>query len=146
MPVPEGDTVCRFIRHQDWSKRDKRPRPGAFKQAELSVWHRDRLASKDVRLEDLCIEHLAGCGQAHHTAADYLEFARQAGQREGTSFRVRVEWRPEDRYVEDPWRSWRYAHVQVEAVEGPGNFLVEFRRLLALNSRHSVAPHQGTSG
>ena len=140
MPVPEDDVVCRFIRPSDWSTRDQRPRPGAFKQAGLSVWHRDRLSSRQVRLEDLRIEHLSGCGQAHHVVADYLEFAQEAARREETPFQVQVEWRPEDQYVAEPWRPWRDAHVQVEAVEGPDQFLVEFRRMLALNTRFSVAP------
>ncbi len=140
MPVPEDDIVCRFIRPDDWSNRDKRPRPGAFKQADLSVWHKGRLSERDVLLEDLRIGHLAGCGQAHHTVADYLEFARKAAQCEGRPFQVQIEWRPEDQYVEEPWRPWRDAHVQVEAMEGPGKFLVEFRRQLALNLRFSVPP------
>ena len=142
MPVPEDAIVCRFIRRDDWSIRDSRPRPGAFKQADLSVWHRDYLLSRHVLLKDLCIEHLTGCGQAHHAVADYLEFAWRAAQCEGTPFQVQVEWRLEDQYVEEPWRLWRDAHVQVEAVEGPSKFLVEFRRLLALNSRYSVSPEQ----
>ena len=142
MPVPEDDILCRFIRPGDWSKRDNRPKPGAFKQAELSVWHRDRLLSRQVRLEDLRIGHLSGCGQAHHTVADYLLFARKAAQLERTPFRVQVEWRPEDQYVDKPWQPWRDAHVQVEAVEGPDKFLVEFRRQLALKSRYSVPPDQ----
>ena len=140
MPVPEDDVVCRFIRPDDWSIRDNRPRPGAFKQAELSVWHKDRLSSQGSTLEDLLIEHLAGYGQAHHAVADYLESAQEAVEREGTPFQVQVEWRPEDQYVEEPWRPWRDAHVQVEATEGPRKFLIEFRRLLALNSRFSVPP------
>ena len=57
-----------------------------------------------------------------------------------TPFQVQVEWRPEDKYVDEPWRRWRDAHVQVEAIEGPVKFLVEFRRLLALKSRFSVPP------
>ena len=140
MPVPEDDVVCRFIRPDDWSNRDNRPRPGAFKQGDLSLWHRDRLLSRQVLLEDLRVEHLSGYGQAHHVVADYLKFARKAEQHEGTPFQVQVEWRPEDKYVDEPWRRWRDAHVQVEAIEGPVKFLVEFRRLLALKSRFSVPP------
>ena len=142
MPVPEDDIVCRFIRPNDWSKRDQRPRPSAFKQAALSVWHRDRLRSRNAALEDLRIEQLSGYGQAHHTTGDYLAFADEAEEIEDQQFKVQVEWRPEDQHVDEPWRQWRYAHVQVEAVEGPDKFLVEFRRLLALNSRVAIPPDQ----
>ena len=140
--MPPNDILCRFIRPDDWSKRDNRPRPGAFKQAALSVWHKDRLLAHQVQLEDLRIEHLAGYGQAHHTVADYLQLACQASQTEGVLFQVQVEWRPEDQYVEKPWRRWQYAHVQVEAIEGPDRFLAEFRRLLAQNSRAAIPPDQ----
>lgn len=140
MPVPEVDIVCRFVRTQDWSSRDNRPRPGAFKQDGLSVWHRDRLLSSHVQLEDLRIDSLAGCGQAHHRVSDYLDFAQPASEEAGTPFAVQVEWRPEDENVAQPWRRWRYAHVQVEATEGPAHFLQEYRWLLAVNSRYSVPP------
>ena len=122
-PVPEDDIVCRFIRKQDWSFRDNRPKPGAFKQPALSVWHKDQLLAHGIPLEDLRIEHLANHGQALHTVGDYLKFADCSAQVAETPFGVRVEWRPEDEHVAEPWRRWRFAHAQVEAVEGPGNFL-----------------------
>ncbi len=142
MPVPSDDILCRFVRPNDWSRILNRPKPGAFKQAELSVWHRDRLRERGVPLEDLRIEHLAGYGQAHHTVGDYLDCAREAEQIEGEPFRVQVEWRPEDEYVAEHWRQWRYAHVQVEVREGPVQFLAEFRRLLAEKTRFKVPPDQ----
>ena len=140
MPVPEEDIVCRFVRSQDWSSRDNRPRPGAFKQAALSVWHLESLQSQGVRVEDLRVEHLARAGQAHHLVEDYLALAHFASEEVGTPFAVRVEWRPEDEYVSEPWRPWRYAHVQVEAIEGPAQFLQEYRWLLAVKSRYLVPP------
>ena len=140
MPVPQDDVLCRFIRPRDWNKGTGRPSQRAFAQPGLSVWHIGSLLEKGVSLEDLCIEHLAGYGQAHHTAGDYLRFAAEASESEETPFQVEVEWRPEDQYVAEPWRPWAYAHVQVEAVEGPPNFLLEFRRLLALNARYLVPP------
>lgn len=140
MPVPVFDILCRFVRPKDWSKTDNRPKPAAFKQADLSVWHKDKLLARHVRLEDLRIEHLTGYGQAHHTTGDFLQFATEAGQIENCEFSVQVEWRPEEKYVAEPWRRWNYAHVQVEAVEGPKNFLVEFRRKLSLNARVVIPP------
>ena len=140
MPVPEDDILCRFIRPRDWSRILNRPKPAAFKQAALSVWHEARLRERNVLLTDLLIEHLAGFGQAHHTAGDYHDCAREAARRDGEPFQVQVEWRPEDQYVAEPWREWNYAHVQVEATEGPQQFLPEFRRILAERSRHSYTP------
>lgn len=93
-----------------------------------------------MSLEDLRIAHLAGYGQAHHTTGDYLRFAAEASESEGVPLRVQVEFRPENEYVVEPWRLWAYAHVQVEAIEGPPNFLLEYRRLLALNARYVVPP------
>ncbi len=140
MPVPVEDILCRFIRPQDWSTRDQRPKPSAFKQAELSLWHQERLGCNNVSLRDLQIENLKGCGQAHHKSKDYLEFAPQSAENSGELLQVQVKWRPEDEFVEGPWREWRYAHVQVEAISGPPKFTREFRRLLALNSRVNIPP------
>jgi len=140
VPVLEEDIVCRFVRSQDWSSRESRPRPGAFKQADLSVWHLEILQTQGVRVEDLRVEQLVGAGQAHHLVSDYLDLARSASEKAETPFAVRVEWRPEDEFVAEPWRPWRFAHVQVEATEGPAQFLPEYRWLLAVNSRYLVPP------
>ncbi len=83
---------------------------------------------------------MAGYGQAHHTVGDYETLAEQAALRTGIPFQVRAEWRSEDQYVDEPWRNWAYAHVQIEALEGPANFLAEFRRLLAAYARLVVPP------
>ena len=104
------------------------------------MWHLESLQSHGVRVEDLRVEHLAGAGQAHHRVSDYIELARRASEVEGIPFSVRVEWRREDEFVSEPWRLWGYAHVQVESVEGPEQFLGEFRRILAQNSRNVVPP------
>ena len=138
MPVPPDDIVCRFIRPADWNKRDNRPKSAAFKGPGLSVWHNASLLDSGVSLETLQIEHLAGSGQAHHTAGDYIHLAAAAAQSEDTAFRVQVEWRPE--YATGFWRQWSYAHAQVETMEGPPNFLPEFRDLLAKNCRHQSPP------
>ena len=140
MPVPPYDVLCRFIRPADWSRRDNRPRPGAFKQAALSVWHIGQLRTMHVELDELRIAHLSGCGQAHHNAIDYQELAAQASQTENIPFQVQVKWRPGPQYVSQPWRPWSAAHCQVEATIGPANFLPEYRRLLAAKTRHAVPP------
>ena len=140
MPVPQDDRLCRFIRPRDWNKGTGRPSQRAFAQPGLSVWHIGRLLESGVSLGDLQIEHLAGYGQAHHTAGDYERFASEAAEEQDTPIQVRVEWRPEDQYVAEAWQPWAYAHVQVEAIEGPPGFLLEFRRLLALNARYVAAP------
>ena len=144
MPVPLDDVVCRFISPMHWSARENGPREGAFKppsgQADISVWHQGRLLERNARPEDLLIENLAGFGQALHRARDYTELAIEVSENSGEPFEVQVEWRPEDEYVELPWRRWRYAHVQVEAIAGPPQFLRRFRKLLTVNSRVVIPP------
>ena len=72
MPVPEEDIVCRFVRSKDWSKSEQRPKPGAFKQPDLSVWHQARLRAHHARLEHLQFGSLARTGQAHYTVGDLV--------------------------------------------------------------------------
>ena len=134
MFVPSDDNLCRFVRPADWSVRDSRPRPGAFKQPALSVWDCTSLSQHGVSIDELKIEHLRGNGQAHHTAGGYMTFARQLG------LGVQVVWRADGEYVAEPWRQWNYAHVQVEATSGPAQFTSEYRGLLATNCRYSFAP------
>ena len=138
MPVPPDDMLCRFISPDKWNHKLNLPIQRAFKQVDLSVWHRDQLLQRKIQIEDLLIENLVGCGQAHHTVDDYLKFAHTVTQDEGIQCQVLVEWRPDEAGA--PWWGWRYAHVQVEAMEGPGDFPLEFRRLLAANSRHRIPP------
>ena len=69
-----------------------------------------------------------------------MELAHEVSKQAGESFAVQVEWRPEDEYVERPWRQWRYAHAQVEAVAGPSQFLRRFRKLLTANSQRVIPP------
>ena len=138
LPVPPDDIVCRFIRPTDWNKRDNRPKSAAFKQPGLSVWHNERLLNNGVSLETLQVGHLAGSGQAHHAAGQYIELAAEVAQSEGTAFRVQVEWRPEN--ATEFWQQWDYAHAQVETLEGPPNFPPEFRDLLALSCRYQAPP------
>ena len=104
------------------------------------MWNVESLQSHGARVEDLQVEHLAGSGQAHHRVSDYSELARRASEVEGVAFSVRVEWRRDDEYVSEPWRQWRYAHVQVETIVGPEQFLGEFRRYLAQSSQYLVPP------
>lgn len=142
MPVPYDDIVCRFIspHRRTWNRKLNQPTQRAFKQENLSVWHQDKLREYNVQLEDLLIENLGGYGQAHHTVGDYLDFALKAAQEEGEPCQVRIEWRPDD--VTALWWQWRYAHIQVEATEGPTDFPLEFRRMLAANSRYVVPPEE----
>lgn len=142
MSVPSDDTLCRFVRPRDWSRRDRRPKPGAFKQSGLSVWNCRKLHERGVRVDELRIGHLAGYGQAHHTAGDYLDYARDAERRSGDAIRVSVIARTDDEYVEQGWRKWRYAHVQVEAISGPDQFTPLYRGLLATNCRYCMPPDE----
>lgn len=136
--------VCRFIRPQDWSRDHQRPRAGAFKdnRGGFSVWRLDRLQQQSVPIADLLIAELLGCGQAHHTAGDYSDFAALAAQEKDQPLQVQVEWRTEDEYVTPAWRQWSYAHAQVEidVTQDTNEVLKEFRRLLSLECRALTAP------
>lgn len=140
MPVPNADVICRFIRPDAryWNPKTNEPLQRAFKQVNLSVWHQERLRENGVALHELLIENLAGYGQALHTVQYYLELASIIEQEEGEPFQIQIEWRPDE--VTKPWWQWRYAHVQVEVSEGPGDFPLEFRRRLAANAQVVVPP------
>ena len=140
MPVPADDTLCRFINPDKWNFNLNLPTQRAFKQVGLSLWHLGELLQNTSQPEDLLIENLVGCGQSHHTAGDYVRLALEVTQNEGIPCQVQVEWRPDK--VPQPRWEWRYAHVQVEAMEGPEDFPLEFRRLLAANSRYTIPPSQ----
>lgn len=142
MPVPLEDTVCRFIRQgrKNWSTRDNRPKPPAFKQDGLSLWHIERLRQNSVSLDDLRIGSLSGAGQAYHTVEDYFRLARRASDEAGSPLSISVEWRTEPEHVSEEWRKWSYAHVQAEILDGAENVRVRFRQLLALNARQVIPP------
>ena len=112
MPLPPEDTVCRFVRDDDWSKREGRPRSGAFKQPGLSLWHPDRLQANDACLEDLQFGSLQGSRQALLTVQQFLDAARCAERKRGGVLRVAVEWRPDT--VAEAWQQWSYAHAEME--------------------------------
>lgn len=152
MPVSSGDTVCRFVRTRDWSQTEGRPKPGAFKSANMSVWNQDRLNERGVELSALQIGALTGSGRAHYQVSDILRLADEAKQegneRRGapSNFSVQVEYRTEDEYVEPDWRKWNYAHVQVEEEatdDASKEDLRGFRRMLSLHADRPVPPNPG---
>ena len=140
MPVPPQDVICRLIRKQDWNKRDSRPKTSAFKDHNFSVWHLERLNASGANPQLLCIDALAGAGEAHHEVRDYLTYAQQTAFNQNIDFAVQVEWRSEDQDVDPPWRQWRNAHAQVEDSAGRAKLPLKFRELLALNARSCRRP------
>lgn len=144
MPVPPDDIICRFInpdpKSRTWNSNLNEPTQRAFKQVGLSVWHQERLHQQKVALEALLIENLTGYGQAHHQVKDYFHLALEVARDENVRCQVEVEWRPDE--VTEHWWQWRYAHVQVEATEGPPDFPLEFRRRLAANARVVIPPNR----
>lgn len=144
MPVPDDDSICRFIRTTDWSTVHNKPKAKSLKGRELSVWHEGRLLDQGEGLQDLQIESLAGSGQLNLTAGDYLDIAKEVSSRMKTSLQVRVEWRSEDQYVKGPWRKWRDAHAQVEIVGNSWeHFPPPFRDLVIITAQRKnglIAP------
>ena len=106
----------------------------------MSVWHEGRLTECGVTLEELQLESLEDSGRAFHTVADYLELADEVEQKTGKSCELRIEWRSEDCNVLEHWRQWRYAHVQVEMMDGSRFLPPSLRNLLALKARRLDAP------
>lgn len=148
MPVPPNDVVCRFIDPIHWIKRDKCPNETAFKppkEKHLSVWHEGLLQEHNVSVHDLKIEGLSEHGHVCHSVRTYLEVAQEASQDKpkqprATRIQVEVEFRPEEEFVDLPWRKWDYAHCQVEATVGPQRLTGRFRKLMAARSKHAIPP------
>lgn len=143
MPVPSDDMLCRFVpgNSNNWSDYNHRPRPPAFKGNNgISVWHIECLRRHGVLPNQLRIRGLRGYGQAHLTAGDYLEKAQEVENTLDVPLSIVVEWRTDDEYVEEPWREWAYAHVQVEHSEDAESACVLFRQLLSKSARHVVPP------
>lgn len=140
MPVPVDDSVCRFIRKEDWSAILDKPKARSLKQRDMSVWHEDCLTQQGATLADLQIESLVGSGQLSLTVGEYLEIACRVSDCIGQPFRVQVEWRPDDQFVKEPWRQWRDAHVQVEVVGAFWkHFPPAFRDLLIITAQRKQA-------
>ena len=130
-----------------WSEREQSLHEGAFKpkkDEDLSVWHVGRLRARNVPLEDLLIENLTGFGQVHFKVIEYSRLANKVAEKLGQIFSIQVEWRPDDEYVDPPWRKWRYAHAQVEALQGSRRFPGRYRKWLAANSRCVIPPERTT--
>ena len=139
-PVPSDDVMCRFIKPErgKWNTNLRLPLPRAFKQDDLSVWSKNKLRTQNAEPADLLIDNLAGHAQAYHRAQEYLDYAEQVAQEEGIEYEVQVVWRPDK--VDPPWYRWKDAHAQVEALEGPRDFPLEFRQRLAANAKCVVPP------
>ena len=139
-PVPSDDVMCRFIKPEQgkWNTNLRLPLQRAFKQDDLSVWSKNKLRTQNAEPADLLIDNLAGHAQAYHRAQEYLDYAEQVAQDEGIEYEVQVVWRPDK--VDPPWYRWKDAHAQVEALEGPRDFPLEFRRRLAANAKCVVPP------
>ena len=144
MAVPKEDIVCRFIRPGEWSKRENRPRPGAFKQVGLSVWHRERIQSTGATLEDLQFGSLEGSGTALLTVNQIFEAAETAERKRSGKLYVDVEWSPET--VDNAWRQWKDAHAEVEtrpsgeSPEHAGGLMSAFRMELCLKAKCDPPP------
>ena len=150
MPIPVDDSVCRFIRQEDWSAVLNKPKARLLKKPDLSVWHQGRLAEQGATLCDIQFDVLAGSGQLNLSVGDYLDIASRVSSRIAQTFQVRVEWRPDDQFVREPWRQWQHAHAQVEMVDTSWvNFPQEFRDLViitALRKKVIVPPDLKANG
>ena len=143
MPVPEDDIVCRFVRSKDWSDSEQRPKPGAFKDPNLSVWHPARLEACAVRLEELQFGSLARTGQAHYAVGDFGRTVRKVESEaeqsgEPGSLAVAVEWAPDT--VLEAWKRWVCAHIEVRTETDCKALWARFRRALCTSARQVIPP------
>jgi hypothetical protein len=77
---------------------------------------------------DLCIERLAGAGEAHLQVKTCIEL----GQEISDEFDPKVFWRPDK--VDERWKLWEDAHAQIESQGGARDFPITYRILLAENA------------
>ena len=109
---------------------------GSLKLKDMSVWHEGTLADQGATLNDLKFDSLEGSGQFILTVQDYLDIANVVSSRINKQFQIQVEWRPEDKFVPEPWRQWRDAHAQVEALGDEWRFFPpEFRELVIIKAK-----------
>ena len=71
---------------------------------------------------------------------DFYDAAEKASREVKGELTVQVEWRSEDQYVDEPWRGWAYAHIQVESGGQPKEIWTLFRRMLSLRARKAIPP------
>ena len=143
MQVPEADVVCRFLRpKRDWSEEERRPKPGAFKDPALSVWHPVCLQAAGDRLEDLQFASLERTGQAHYSVGDICQTAREvvreAEPSETGRLDVAVEWSPDT--VFEAWKRWAYAHIEVRTDTDCKALWACFRRALCFRAQDTIPP------
>ena len=128
--VSEEEWICRFILLCEWNEELQQPYPSAFRASrrELSMFHPNKVEQLGFTLRALCIKRLAGAGEAHLQVKKCLEI----GQNISDEFDPKVYWRPER--VDDKWKCWKEAHVQIESQGGNRNFPIKYRSLLAENA------------
>ena len=128
--VSEEEWICRFILSCEWNDELQQPEPSAFKASrrELSVFHPKKVEQLGFTLRALCIERLVGAGEAYLQVKTCVE----CGQNISNEFDPKVFWRP-DR-VDERWKSWRDAHVQIQSEGGDRDFPITYRILLAENA------------
>ena len=134
--VPGHDWICHFISPDEWDDTLQEAIPKAFlaSDRQLSVFHRCRVESMGDKLSDLCIESLAGFGEAHLRVDKCITL----GQNISDVFSPRVYWRPDK--VSEPWRRWKEAHAQIESLGGKASFPQTYRVLLARNATYPRLP------
>ena len=125
----------------EWDEDKRMPTPRAFRASDrqLSVFHVNRVRNAGNDLRDLCIDSLAGAGEAHLLVESCLVLAQGISPQ----FAPRVYWRPE--LVGDPWKHWADAHAQIESERGHADFPTSYRALLAENAVCPRPPEMGAN-
>ena len=146
MPVPPTYIVARFIRESDWSDETGMAKAKSLKSKDMSIWHEGTLIKQGATLQELKFGAFEGSGHFTLTVQEYLDIAAEVTAKIEESFEVQVEWRSEDKHVQELWRTWRDAHAQVEMLdENRKAFPEAFRSLVIIKAQRkkTVIPPDG---
>ena len=132
--------VCRFVRPDQWSYEEKRPKPGAFKDKRgLTLWHERKLEENNATIHDLKFDHLEKFGEAYYRVEDFEIYAQKANERENGTLEVSLHWRPTTAL--GAWEQWNYAHIEMDEDASHDEALRVLRRKLSLNARRTKPPN-----
>lgn len=137
--VPDDDVVCRFMRAEEWSESENRPRANAFKRSNMTVWHEDRILASGSQMSDLQIGQLHGSARAYYAAGDFSAVAKEVKCETGEYAEASVLWNHSDEAVPYEWSKWKCAHAEVNFRLCGEEVTRRFRAELAIRARRKVS-------
>ena len=139
--MPNGRTLCRFVRDDEWSKLTDSPNAPVFKgpknkvtgKREMSNWDRTEMVLRGHSVESLRTGNLRDYPHTSHLKTeDYIQAARSAEEELREPCRISIEYTPGA--VAKEQLPWAYAHVDV-IEEDTSKTAQRFRELLKARAR-----------